>query len=265
MLKKTLFYISAAAVTLPVFGSGFLDHASAAGITGKVLETMNGAGYTYMHIDSGSVKQWVAIPETAVETGATITCEEGMVMNNFHSKSFDRTFDTIIFSAGLANGPTASAEKQGQVMPAKDNSFASAVAKEQQSAASAAAPTMTTASGGSTGAVVPLGDIKVEKAGGESSYTVEEIYKQAKELNGKSVRVRGKVVKFSPNIMGRNWLHIQDGTGNPMNNSHDLVVTSSESVEQGQVVVVQGTLAAEKDFGAGYKYNAIIEQASVSQ
>ena len=77
--------------------------------------------------------------------------------------------------------------------------------------------------------------------------------------------MKGKVVKFSPSIMGRNWIHLQDGTGDPMKNSHDLVVTSEATVETGQVVVAEGTLAAEKDFGAGYKYDAIIEQATVSQ
>ena len=264
MLKKTLFYISAAAVTLPVLASGFFDHTAAAGITGTVLETMNGAGYTYLHLDSGTTRQWVAIPETTVEQGARVTCADGMVMTNFHSKAFDRTFETIVFSAGLTDA-AAAGPAQPQAAAAPADSFAAAVAKEQQGAAPADAPAMTAASGGSSGAVVPQGDFTVEKAEGESSYTVEEIFEQAKDLNGKTVRVKGKVVKFSPNIMGRNWIHLQDGTGNPLKNSHDLVVTSEAAVETGQVVVAEGTLAAEKDFGAGYKYDAIIEQANVSQ
>ena len=63
--------------------------------------------------------------------------------------------------------------------------------------------------------------------------------------------------------MGKNWIHLQDGTGDPMHNSHDLVVTSAENVEVGNIVTLEGTLAAEKDFGAGYKYDAIIEDAVV--
>ena len=63
--------------------------------------------------------------------------------------------------------------------------------------------------------------------------------------------------------MGKNWIHLQDGTGNPMQNSHDLVVTSAETVEVGSIVTIEGTLAAEKDFGAGYKYDAIVEDAAI--
>lgn len=265
MLKKPLFYICAAAATLPVFAGGFYQNVSASGISGKVLETMNGAGYTYMFIDSGAIKQWVAIPEAKVEKGDSVTCEEGMVMNNFHSKSFDRTFETIVFSAGIVTSPAPKAQKQQETKQSGDDSFAAAVAKEQKPAPSPAAPAMSAASGGSSGAIVPLADINIEKAEGDSGYTVEEIFEQAEELDGKTVRLKGKVVKFSPHIMGRNWIHLQDGTGNPMKNSHDLVVTSSETVETGQVVVIEGTLAANKDFGAGYKYEVIVEQATVIQ
>lgn len=265
MFKKTLFYICAGAITLPVFTSGLVSGAAAEGISGKVLETMSGAGYTYMYLDSGAMKQWVAIPETPVDKGTSVTLQEGMVMKNFHSKSFDRTFDKIIFSAGFADAPAGKEMKQPAAQPAGDDSFAAAVAKEQQTASTKAPPTAAASSGGSMGAVVPLTDIHIEKAQGESGYTVEEIFAQAKELNGKKVRVKGKVVKFSPQIMGRNWIHLQDGTGDPMKNSHDLVVTSSEAVETGQVVVAEGTLAADKDFGAGYKYSAIVEQAVISQ
>jgi hypothetical protein len=119
------------------------------------------------------------------------------------------------------------------------------------------------ASGGSSGAVAPLQEISIPKADAENGYTVEELFTKAKELNGKKVRLRGKVVKFSPNIMGKNWVHIQDGTGNPMNNTHDMVVTTSETVAVDAVVTLEGILAAEKDFGAGYKYVGIIEQASL--
>jgi hypothetical protein len=92
---------------------------------------------------------------------------------------------------------------------------------------------------------------------------VEEIFGKAKRLAGKKVQVHGKVVKFSPMIMGKNWIHLQDGTGNPMQNSHDLVITTTETVEVDNIITIEGILAAEKDFGAGYKYAAIIEDASI--
>ena len=120
-----------------------------------------------------------------------------------------------------------------------------------------------TSSGGSTGAVVPFSEVKVEKAQGENSYTVAEIFSKTQELDGKIVRLRAKVMKVNPNIMGHNWLHLQDGTGDPLTNSHDLVVTTAESPALDQVVTVEGKLTANKDFGAGYSYTAIIENAKI--
>jgi hypothetical protein len=118
-------------------------------------------------------------------------------------------------------------------------------------------------SGGSAGARAPYAEVKVTKATGPNAYTVAEIFAKSKELNGKIVRVRGKVVRFNPAIMGKNWIHLQDGTGDPMHNTHDLVATSMAQVTVGEVITVEGKLAADKDFGAGYVYAAIIEGAKV--
>jgi hypothetical protein len=118
-------------------------------------------------------------------------------------------------------------------------------------------------SGGSAAARAPFAEVKVEKATGENAYSVAEIFAKSKALNGKMVRVRGKVVRYHSAIMGRNWIHLQDGTGNPMQNTHDLVATSTETATVGEVITVEGKLAADKDFGAGYSYAAIVEGAKV--
>ena len=120
-------------------------------------------------------------------------------------------------------------------------------------------------SGGSAAAMAPFVEIKVEKAIGDNAYTVQEIFAGNKELAGKIVQVRGKVVKFNPGIMGRNWIHIQDGSGDPLQSTHDLVATSTEKAAVGDVVTVQGKLTANKDFGAGYTYVAIIEEAKIKK
>jgi hypothetical protein len=219
---------------------------------------MNASGYTYMLVESATGQHWVAIPETTVAKGAAINYYQGMVMKDFNSKTLNRTFDSVIFSSGLANG----SEKTAPVTaPATDDSFAAAVKAEQSTPATTVEPLA--ASGGSGGAVVPLEEISIEKSPAANGYTVEEIFAKAKELSGTKVQVHAKVVKFSPLIMGKNWIHLQDGTGNPMSNSHDLVATSSETVEVDSIIVVEGILAAEKDFGAGYKYDAIIEDATI--
>jgi hypothetical protein len=100
---------------------------------------------------------------------------------------------------------------------------------------------------------------KIQKAKG--GYTVEELYAKKDKLNGKKVSVRGKVVKFSPGIMGRNWIHLQDGTGKQGTN--DMTVTTNQTAAVGDTALVTGTLVTNKDFGAGYKYAVIIEDATV--
>jgi hypothetical protein len=96
-------------------------------------------------------------------------------------------------------------------------------------------------------------------AGGQ---TVADIYSKKAELGGKPVKVRGKVVKFSPQIMGKNWIHIQDGTGDA--GANDLTVTTDVTANTGDTVLISGTLSLDKDFGYGYAYGVIVEDAEVT-
>ncbi len=230
-------------------------------VTGTVIETMNASGYTYMLVSAGAVQSWVAIPEATVKTGSQVSYYTGMAMANFTSKTLGKTFENIIFSTGLADTADTTAESSITKAPAQDDSFSAALQAEQKNIA--AIPPTAQSSGGSVVAVAPLQEISVPKALGENAYTVEEIFAGSKALSGKKVRLQGKVVKFSPNIMGKNWVHIQDGTGNPLHNSHDLVITTDTSPAVDSIVTMEGILAADKDFGAGYKYTAIVEQASI--
>jgi aspartyl/asparaginyl-tRNA synthetase len=124
---------------------------------------------------------------------------------------------------------------------------------------------MTDPSPGSGKAVVPFADLKIAKAAGATGYTVADIYGKAASLNGKKVKIKGQVMKFSPQIMGKNWLHLQDGTGDPQKNTHDLVVTSANKAEKGDTVTVEGVVAVNKDFGAGYKYAVIVEDVTITR
>ncbi len=229
-------------------------------VSGTVVETMDAGGYTYILVDEGTLKNWVAIPQTPVKSGAKVHYVEGMEMRNFTSKTLNRTFDTIIFSAGLSD---TARPRQGAKAAAADDSFNAAVQAEKGAAKRQTAIQKMETSGGSAGAIVPFIEIEVDKAAGDNGYTVAEIFDNAEKLSGQKVRINGRIVKFSPMIMGRNWVHIQDGTGNPMNNSHDLVVTTAQQLKEGDIVTVEGILAAKKDFGAGYTYDAIVEQAVV--
>ena len=234
--------------------------APAAPVTGKVLETMDAAGYTYLNVETAEGERWVAVNQSAVTVGEEVTFMDGMVMQNFFSKALDRTFPEIIFSSGLLGK-----EATPPGMPpagAGADSFSQALSTEGGIGAPAVGDMMT----GSKKAVVEFAEIKVEKAAGENSYTVAEIFSKATELNGQTVVIRGKVVKVSPRIMGRNWVHLQDGTGNPEESTHDLVITTLEETgADWDIITMEGVLTANKDFGSGYSYSVIIEDANLKE
>ena len=92
--------------------------------------------------------------------------------------------------------------------------------------------------------------------------TVAEILASENSLGGMEVLVRGKVVKFNANVMGKNWVHLQDGTGKVGTN--DLTITTDETAELGATVLVRGTVTLNKDFGHGYRYEVLIEDATIT-
>ncbi|MCL7487849.1 MAG: DNA-binding protein [Desulfobulbaceae bacterium] len=223
-------------------------------IQGKVLETMDAAGYTYVNVETDSGPLWAAMPQSDVEVGQDIALTGGMEMQNFEAKSLGRVFDSIIFSGGIAStaGETAA-------LPPGHESFADAM----QGEASMETVQPMVSSGGSQAAIAASEEVNVEKADGENAYTIGEIFANKGDLDKQTVRVRGKIVKVSMGIMGKNWIHLQDGTGDAAAKTHDLVVTTMAEPEKGSVVVVEGTLSADRDFGSGYRYDAIIEEAVV--
>lgn len=257
---------STATATLMLFVAVHLQAASGpepgSPISGTVLETMSGAGYTYVQLDTDTGPVWAALPESSVTVGESLVLQPGLVMNDFHSKTFDRTFSAIVFSPGFASAelaPADSPERPQTAPTAVDDPFAAAVAAERGSPQPAAIPQ----SGGSSAAIAPFVDVEVAQASGENSYRVGDVHAKASQLAGTTVRVRGTVVKFNANIMGRNWVHLQDGSGDPLTNTHDLVVTTNQELTKDQVVTIEGTVAVDRDFGAGYRYDVLVEQAAV--
>jgi hypothetical protein len=206
--------------------------------SGKVLETKNAGEYTYSNLQLKNGKKiWVAYAPRETHVGDTLSFKGCLEMRNFQSKALDRVFETILFCGQPEEKPKSAASK------------------------------MTGKKSVGSGGAVPAagGKIKVEKASGANAYTVAEVFAKRGTLNGKQVIVKGQVVKVAVGIMDRNWIHLQDGTGSDTQKTHDLVVTSKENAEIGDVVTVSGTLAKDKDFGGGYKYQVIIEKGSLKK
>ena len=117
---------------------------------------------------------------------------------------------------------------------------------------------MDNSSKGNQPAIVKEG-IKVEPA--EGGITIADLYSKKDSYAGKTVKIRGEVVKYNAEIMGKNWIHLQDGTNS--NGSFDIAVTTSDVAKVGDVVTVEGSVTLKKDFGAGYFYEVIIENGKL--
>lgn len=98
---------------------------------------------------------------------------------------------------------------------------------------------------------------------GEGCITIANLIENKKKLSGKTVKIKGKVTKYNPAIMGKNWIHLQDGTD--YNGEFDLTVTSDFQALLGTIVTVEGKIALDKDFGYGYEYSILMEDATISK
>ena len=218
-------------------------------LRGKVLEKIDVSQYSYLRLATASGAIWTAVPRTDRKVGDEVGVRDVLPMQGFESKELNRKFDVVYFGA-LASGEAA---------PALSATGGGAIAGGEGALgpATMAAQHRAVASGPS--------DVKVEKvarAEGADARTVEEIWAQRQKLKGKSVSVRGQVVKLMP-VMGKNFLHLRDGSGNADKKDNDLAVTTAAEVAMGDVVIAKGTIAVDRDFGAGYVYPVIIEDAKV--
>jgi hypothetical protein len=240
---KSLLAICTIVVATFVWAQNSLASAPGAGggVRGTVLETQDAGGYTYLRLKTKDGETWAAVNQAKVNKGAEVTVENVMVMNNFESKSLKKTFPTILFGnlgSGAGSAPAGSAAYAGPGM-AKAHA--------------------------NLGKPMEMGDIHVPKAHGANAHTVAEITTKGAKLKDKPVLVRGKVVKYNPGIMGKNWVHLMDGTGNAAAKTNDILVTTMGQAKVGDIVTVKGIVRTDKDFGAGYAYKVLIEEATLQK
>lgn len=210
-------------------------------VTGTVLETMDAAGYTYVRVDTGEAEIWAASNRFAVAAGDRVTLPLETPMEGFHSASLDRDFDRIYFASFIVpegEMPSAPAQAAGAELPPGHPSLE---AFAIDSGAAAAGPVGAPAGG----------------------MTIAELWQRKADLAGKTVTVRGRVVKYNGAILGRNWLHLQDGSGELAEGTNDITVTTSTEAAVGDVITATGTVAVDRDFGSGYTYTVMLEDATI--
>lgn len=231
LIPALFFALSLAASAMPP------APASGTALSGTVLEARDGGGYTYLRLRTKTGEVWAAVPAAQVKTGAEVSIANPQKMNGFQSKALNRTFDTIIFGtlAGAGAGAQAQAAPDLRAMHAE------------------------------TSKAPKIPAVKVEKAKGANAQTVAGIVGSAPKLKDKPVTVRGQVVKFSSGIMGKNWLHLRDGTGSSRDGTDDLIVVTNDSTSVGEVVLVSGTVRTDRDLGMGYSYKVLVEDARLAK
>ena len=170
----------------------------------------------------------------------------------------------IIFALLALTAVAACQPKTDTAKTAAPDVAASAVAAPAASAVAASDAKLPPAHA-PIGNAPDMGDIKVPKATGPNARTVEEVVTKRSELKDKTVVVRGKVVKFNPNILKTNWVHLRDGTGSEADGTNDVLVTTNDFVNVGDVVTVKGVVHVDKDLGMGYSYQVLIEKAELQK
>lgn len=200
----------------------------------KIKEVIHTSNYTYLLVSENGKDNWLAVNRQEVKEGGTYYYINELVMNNFRSRELNRTFETIYFVQHFTSEPIINT---GTGIQATNNS----------------------SSPGSAQAVPSRKSVSVEKANG--GFTIAEVFSKRLLFKGRKIKIRGEVVKFSPEIMGKNWVHIQDGTNN--GDEYDLTVTTMDKVETGDILIFEGIIGLDRDFGAGYVYGVIMEDARV--
>jgi hypothetical protein len=198
-------------------------------IDGKVTDVLEAAGYTYAEVDTGNGKVWAATTTTPLKVGDMVAFTTEMPMQNFHSSAMNRDFPLIYFVSRFISDDASQVDT-------------------------------TTAMASTHGAIKSTSKLTaiegINKI--EGGNTIAEIYTDKQKYNGKVIRVRGQVTKYNANVMGKNWLHIRDSS-----TQDDLTITTANTAAIDTIVVVEGKLILDKDFGHGYVYPVIVEDASV--
>ena len=192
-----------------------------------VKEVLNANAYTYLLVTEGEKEFWIAVPKSDVKVGKTYTYEGGMEMKKFESKDLKRTFESVFFVEGLID-PEASVVTETAIDPKN---------------------------------MIPDTELSKGITLAKGAISLHDLFSGRDKLAGKTVILTGKVVKFMPEIMNKNWIHLQDGTS--FNGFNDITITTLEKVKVDEIVTLKGKVVLNKNLGSGYKYDVLIEDAVV--
>ena len=192
--------------------------------TVKILEVLPTSKYVYLRVSEDENEFWIATGKKDVNVGESYFYKKGILKTNFESKEHNRIFDKVYLVSNIVSANHGS-EANNTSLQKKEITLAD-----------------------------PANNIEVE-----GSIKISELVKNKDKYEGQEIQISGKCTKLNPNIMGKNWIHLKDGSYDEF----DLVITSDISVPEGHFVTMKGVVVLDKDFGAGYKYDLIIENGKI--
>ena len=215
---------------------------SAAGVHKvTVKEVLQTSEYTYLLVTENEGENWLALPKMTATAGETYYYRNGLEMINFESKELGKKFKTVYFLETISTTPDFAATRHlvnpHATMPVVSDTSTTAEYKAQ--------------------VVVKKEEVDVKPA--EQGITIAELLADKQKYAGKTIRIKGKVTKFNAKIMNRNWIHVQDGT--EYAGKFDLTATTDIEATVGETLTLEGTITLDKDFGYGYSYEVLMEDA----
>jgi len=192
----------------------------------KAEEVLYTNQYSYVNVEENGKKYWIASLKQEIKIGEMYTYRDGMLQVNFESKEFNRTFDTLYLVSNL--------------LPIGQNHAHASPDKQDNNKKINASPR----------------NIEVK-----GSVKIADLVANPGKYEGQTIQISGECTKINIDIMDLNWIHLKDGS----KDDFDLVITSNEIIAKGQVVTMTGTVTLNKDFGAGYSYEIIMENGKIAQ
>ena len=214
-----------------------------------VLEVIQVVNYSYMRVKDGEKELWIASPTIETKAGEIVYYQNGMLMKDFESKELKRTFNEIVFVDQVSK------DKSGPA-PVKETAVAVPNTEAQIPANNMPANHEPAPKTGSSKETIKL-NIKIEPAA--NGVRIADILKSPKSYEGKKVIVKGKITKYTAEVMGKNWVRIQDGSD--YKGKFELVLTTSHDLKNVENATFEGIVTLNKDLGYGYFYEILVEDA----
>lgn len=216
-------------------------------IQGKVAEKIDVSTYSYLRLKNDSSKEdnWVAVPRTDIALNTPVKLNNPIPMFGFKSKELKRSFDRLYFGILPQQAKEVADNTKGHWLPGMKGG----APHHGDTNAAEDAP-------------LDLSKIKIKKAEGNNAVTVSELYSKKSELNSKTITVRGKIIKYTPEILGSNWVHIADGTGTLKEKNFDLTIITKDKAKLGDTVLVTGKVILEKKLEP-YYFPIAVEDAQL--